>query len=102
MGGHGGTEEERAVLHTLAGGDRRMPEGDRIDVAFGCLCEEIVRSVKMHGNFQSRHEAYAVLLEELDELWDEIKSARQGTDCAEALQVAAMALRYFVEFGGAG
>jgi hypothetical protein len=44
------------------------------------------------------HEGYAVILEELDELWDEVRASKPGADCAtmrtEALQVAAMALRF--------
>jgi hypothetical protein len=46
--------------------------------------------------FNSAHEGYAVLLEEVDELWDEIKKKEP---CpikvrAETIQVAAMALRF--------
>lgn len=47
----------------------------------------------------SAHEGYAVIKEELDELWEEIKNDKRGTDVynmrvrAEACQVAAMALR---------
>lgn len=47
--------------------------------------------------FHSRHEAFAVLQEEVDELWDDIKANAhlQGRD--EAIQVAAMAIRFLVE-----
>jgi hypothetical protein len=52
--------------------------------------------------FNSTHEGYAVILEELDELWDEIKS-KTGTRKSrreEAIQVAAMALRFIKDLGG--
>jgi hypothetical protein len=46
----------------------------------------------------SAHEAYAVLLEEVDELWDHVKTNQKRRDVpamrAEAIQVAAMALRF--------
>jgi hypothetical protein len=46
----------------------------------------------------SAHEGYAVLLEEVDELWDEIKgpddSKQTARMRAEAIQVAAMAIRF--------
>lgn len=35
--------------------------------------EEAKRAVKLHGDFNSLHEAYAVILEELDEIWDIVK-----------------------------
>lgn len=42
----------------------------------------------------SLHEGYAILKEEVDELWDEIKANRTGKSVrGEALQVAAVALR---------
>ena len=50
--------------------------------------------------FNSSHEGYAVLKEEVDELWDEIKN---NTDTmtmirqrAEAVQVAAMAIKFIM------
>ncbi len=46
----------------------------------------------------SAHEGYGVLLEEVDELWDQVKINQKRRDIAkmrsEAIQVAAMALRF--------
>jgi hypothetical protein len=48
--------------------------------------------------FHDKHEAYAHILEELDELWDAIKN-NEGTEIMihEALQVAAMAIRFCID-----
>lgn len=48
------------------------------------------------GTGDTAHAAYAVLLEEVDELWDEVKRQRfdPGAARKEAIQVAAMALRF--------
>lgn len=47
------------------------------------------------------HEAYAILLEEVDELWDQVKVKQGKRDLAkmrkEAIQVAAMAIRFAAE-----
>lgn len=43
------------------------------------------------------HEAYAVLLEEVDELWDDVKANHKYGARAEAIQVAAMAIRFVVD-----
>ena len=50
-------------------------------------------SVLKYGAFHSFHEAYGVLKEEVDELWDEIKIREHDYDriYQEAIQVAAMA-----------
>lgn len=49
----------------------------------------------------SAHEAYAILLEEVDELWDHVKMNQKKRDLKamqqEAIQVAAMALRFAAE-----
>lgn len=51
--------------------------------------------------FNSAHEGYAVILEELDELWMEIKAHQRNRSNEamrrEAIQVAAMALRFIME-----
>jgi hypothetical protein len=51
--------------------------------------------------FNSAHEGFAILNEEVDELWDEVK-LKQGTRAtedlrAEAIQVAAMAIRFIYD-----
>ena len=52
-----------------------------------------------YGAFHSYHEGYAVLLEEVDELWDEVKKRQQDREALrkEAMQIAAMALRFMVD-----
>lgn len=67
--------------------------------AIKLILDEIELATKNHGKFNSAHEAYAVILEELDELWVEIKANNSASHRAtsEAVQVAAMALRYLVD-----
>ncbi len=64
------------------------------------LVKEMKRGRDKFGAYNSRHEAWAVIREEVDELWSEVKSKDRGenADAAEALQVAATALRYVLEF----
>jgi NTP pyrophosphatase (non-canonical NTP hydrolase) len=51
--------------------------------------------------FNSAHEGYAVLAEEVDELWQHVKTNQKRRDLRdmrkEAIQVAAMALRFAIE-----
>lgn len=47
--------------------------------------------------FNSSHEGYAVLAEELDELWDEVKANNVEQAIEEAVQVGAMALRFIAD-----
>ena len=57
---------------------------------------EYIKAVGKHGSFHSAHEGFAVLDEERDELWDEVKKRNKSkTDMRkEAVQVAAMAVRF--------
>jgi hypothetical protein len=52
-------------------------------------------------DFVNQHEGYAVLLEEVDELWEEVKKNQKNYDLnrqrKEAIQVAAMAVRFATE-----
>lgn len=51
--------------------------------------------------FHSMHEGFAVLLEEVDELWNEVKKNPRERDPAkvraECIQVAAMAMRFLAD-----
>lgn len=62
---------------------------------------EFVRAVKANDRFNSSHEAYAVILEEVDELWDEIrkKPSERSRDnmLTELVQIAAMCRRMAVD-----
>ena len=55
----------------------------------------------VHPPFNSAHEGYAVIKEELEELWDEVKQLKRFDDKSrdeemynEAIQLGAMALRF--------
>jgi len=52
-------------------------------------------------DLQSVHQAYALLLEELDELWDEIKKKNDARNPEamreEAMQIAALAIRFMTD-----
>ncbi|PZP37434.1 MAG: hypothetical protein DI598_21200 [Pseudopedobacter saltans] len=49
--------------------------------------------------FSSPHEGYAVLLEEVDELWDEVKKKTFDKEAArkEAVQIGAIVIRFITE-----
>lgn len=66
------------------------------------IYSEIVRAKSMFPeNFVNQHEAYAVILEEIEELWAEIKKNQKNYDLnaqkKEATQAAAMLVRFLVE-----
>jgi len=65
------------------------------------ICEvqnEYGRATSKFGKFASAHEGYAILQEEIDELWDEIKGGQNTTDMRdECIQIAAMALRFIMD-----
>lgn len=65
---------------------------------------ELSAALAMHPPFNSAHEGYAVLLEEVDELWDHVKQRQACRNLhlmrKEAIQVAAMALRFAAEVCG--
>ncbi len=58
-------------------------------------------SRKKFPPFKSGHEAYAVLLEEVEELWEEIKHPTDFSHFEkEAIQVASMCLAMAIELRG--
>lgn len=71
-----------------------------VDAVLAEVREEIERATAKHLPMASPHEGYAVIAEELDELWDDVK-ADLGRDpergIKEAIQVAAMGVRYVAD-----
>ena len=67
------------------------------------VLEELAGARQRFGPMVSAHEGYAVLLEEMDELWEEVRGNKRDMITykaamrAEAVQVAAMALAFIVE-----
>lgn len=55
---------------------------------------ELASARRKFPAFHSGHEGYAVIREELDELWDAVKRDDIPHARREAVQVAAMALRF--------
>jgi hypothetical protein len=65
------------------------------------VADELGRALNKFEGFNSGHEGYAVILEELDELKEEVWKNKKTRDPAkmraEAIQVAAMALRFVLD-----
>lgn len=70
--------------------------------------DELRAAIRKFPAFNSAHEGYAVLDEERDELWRHVKVRQGKRNVAamrkEAIQVAAMALRFAIDIcdGGRG
>lgn len=69
-------------------------------LAFECTAE-VMQAMDNWPKFNSAHEGFAVLKEEVDELWDQVKLNQKKRDHLEmrkeAIQVAAMAMRFVLE-----
>ncbi|MFH1738513.1 MAG: hypothetical protein ABIH23_05855 [bacterium] len=62
------------------------------------ISEEYDLATSKFSKFNSAHEGYAVILEELDELWECVKTNKDYRELQdEARQVGAMALRFLVD-----
>lgn len=62
------------------------------------VAEELDRSIRLNGQLASAHEGYAVILEELDELKEQVWKKKRLRDKSlmrkEAIQVAAMGIKF--------
>lgn len=71
------------------------------NTAIELILEEYRNAVGRYPKFHSPHEGYAILLEEVDELWEEVRRSPSRYEPAavraEAIQVAAMALRFLTD-----
>ena len=73
---------------------------DRADAyaqASADISAEAARAAGRFPPFNSTHEGYAVLKEEVDETWDEVKADNVEAAIAEAVQAGAMCLRFVAD-----
>lgn len=69
-----------------------------VDDALAAVRREYLRAIEKFLPFNSPHEGYAVIKEELDELWQDVKTnAPRENAKKEAIQIAAMALRFVTD-----
>lgn len=68
-----------------------------LDDTLADVRSEVLRATAKFGAFNSPHEGFAVLYEEVDELWDEVKRNNNVLARREAVQVAAMAVRFLLD-----
>lgn len=80
-------------------------EQEQTRVRLSTATQDAYREAREAGQsfppMNSAHEGFAVLLEEVDELWEHVKTKTSKRDIAamrkEAIQVAAMALRFVAD-----
>jgi len=81
--------------------ERRLIESSPVEVVLNDIFEEVASATEKWPPFNSAHEGYAVILEELDELKEHVWMNQKRRDIEamkrEAVQVAAMAVRFAVE-----
>jgi NTP pyrophosphatase (non-canonical NTP hydrolase) len=74
----------------------------KLDAVINAVLKELELAESKFPPFNSPHEGYSILLEEVDELWDEVKSKdsleRDQRMKEEAIQVGAMALKFLLMF----
>ena len=79
------------------------PDKDLIAKVSREVADEVWRASCKHKPMNSAHEAYAVILEELDEFWDEVKKKSeertQENLRTELIQTAAMCIRTIHDLG---
>lgn len=77
------------------------PQTPPLEQAMVAVLAEVRQAQSNWPAFNSAHEGFAVLKEEVDELWDHVKTNQKKRDLhamrKEAVQVAAMAMRFAIE-----
>lgn len=67
------------------------------------IADEVRRAGVNHKPLNSAHEAYSVILEELDEFWDEVRKKTEDRSSynmrTELIQTAAMCIRTILDLG---
>lgn len=91
---------ERGAMDEGCGEPVAITHGDLLTVALSEVVAELTAAMVWPA-MNSAHEGYGVLLEEVDELWLHVKTKQKNRDLGamrkEAIQVAAMAVRFAIE-----
>jgi hypothetical protein len=71
---------------------------------FNDVRTEYAHVIREHGeHYHSAHEGWAVMFEEVDELWGEVRKKRKNRDPKnmrrECIQIACCALKFALTFG---
>jgi hypothetical protein len=74
-----------------------MKRDATMEVFLVAIRDEYLSARRRFSAMASAHEGYAIILEELDEAWDEIKANNNYAARREMIQVAAMALSFLME-----
>lgn len=71
----------------------------KLEQILSAVRQEMVEAEEKFGPFHSSHEGHSVLREEVEELWEHVRANTGRTEAAkkEAIQVAAMAVRYIFD-----
>ena len=76
----------------------KQPDEARLQEVLADVALEFRSAAMKFDAFTSSHHGYAVLKEEVDELWDDIKANKPyWSQRAEAIQIAAMAVRFILD-----
>ena len=77
---------------------------DAWEIAFDEVDEEVQTAIEKFPSMNSAHEGFSILAEEVDELWEHVRGKQGLRNVAamrkEAMQVAAMAIRFMVDVCG--
>ena len=69
----------------------------QIEAVISLVREELLRACEKFDPMASPHEGYAVIAEEVDEMWQEVKHGTRERAVEEAIQVAAMGARFVMD-----
>lgn len=73
------------------------PYPSQLDLVIADVLRELDLASCKFGPFPTSMHGYAVILEELDEMWAEIKQNNTNRAREECVQVAAMAIRFLMD-----
>jgi hypothetical protein len=78
-----------------------MENNSKLEAYFELVKQELIKAETKNGPFHSAHEGWAVLYEEVDELWEEVRKKKKNRVsaemAAECVQIAASAIRFALD-----